>query len=539
MRGSALALLALSSLTGSPVPEPAKKPIQVFLFAGQSNMVGADAHAEQVDDYPPFEGAVEGLREVRYSYFIGDTTSNGWSDLEPVRGSFGPELTFVRRVEPELDAPIAVIKCAVGGTTIAYDWNPAAPDEGKQLYPKAIAHIREAIEELRKKGKEVELKAMFWHQGENDMLNRELNPHYGERLTGLISAFRRDLDAPELPWFVGEISDKGIWGMDHRAFMRTVRAQQREVVAADPLVSWVPTSHLAFEVMGSGQPHYHFGTQGQLQHGEAYAEAYLATLGGSESENQPGLGTRLPIKDGETVRMIILAGQRNLEGEDAFVSELKAKLRSPLEDVLFRAALGGEAYRSTDWEPLRPIGLLGNFGPELSLGRNLRKALGGPLAILKISDSAALMSDWDPTGEDANRPIYANALAFVREALADLDQRGIKHTLEAVVWMHGENETYFDPFRRAYAERLGRLIASLRADLGQAELPWLLVEHSERAPWGEERIREMNEALRVLATEVPGVATIATSDLPHGRIHFETEGTLKLGARLAAALEAL
>ena len=49
---------------------------------------------------------------------------------------------------------------------------------------------------------------------------------------------------------------------------RPVWQQQQQALKADPLLHWVPTSHLAFEVMGSGQPHYHYGTQGQLQLGE-------------------------------------------------------------------------------------------------------------------------------------------------------------------------------------------------------------------------------------------------------------------------------
>ena len=157
------------------------------------------------------------------------------------------------------------------------------------------------------------------------MLSAEHRGHYGERLRELIATYRRDLDAPDLPWFVAEISDKGIWGMDHRSPMRIVRAQQREVVAGDEHVHWIPTSHLAFEVMKSGQPHYHFGTQGQLQQGEAYAAAYLQATGAEQERTLGRFDSGLPVTAGETARVYLLLGGRSVEGEDAWVSELSGK----------------------------------------------------------------------------------------------------------------------------------------------------------------------------------------------------------------------
>jgi len=535
---TALFLISLAlPVAGGDSAAPTADPVQVFLFFGQSNMEGGDAHARDVDDYPPFVGAAEPQKKVRYSYFVNAGEEEGWTELAPVGDGFGPELTFARALEPHVDAPIAIIKCAIGGTTIAYDWNPESPPEGKQLYTRSVEHVRGALEALRKAGKKFELRAMFWHQGENDMLNPDIHGQYGERLTRLIAAYRRDLDAADLEWFVAEISDKGIWGMDHRRHMRLVREQQRAVVAADERVHWIPTSHLAFEVMGSGQPHYHFGTQGQLQQGRAYAEAYMRVSGSADDGERPGFGDALPVEAGETVRVFVLAGGRSVEGEDSYVAELRGaekKLAAGRRSVLYRAFLGGGSYRSEGWEPLRAVGHLDNFGPELSLGRALEKSRGGPVAILKIADSAALSSDWDPTGDDANRPVFDQAATFVRAALQDLKSRGIDYELEGVFWHHGGNEAYFGPFRGKYTERLGRVIAGLREALGEPELRWWIALQSSKAPWGAESIAELNAKLTALAEGDPGVLVFETSDLPHERIHFGTEGTLKLGDRFAA-----
>ncbi|MFT4537744.1 MAG: hypothetical protein ACI841_002804 [Planctomycetota bacterium] len=526
-------------LSSSPLVAGGAEPIQVFLFLGQSNMEGGDAHAHQIDDYPPFVGAGAEQKDVRYSYYVNAGEDRDWTSLAAVGGGFGPELTFAREWKQHIDAPLAIIKCAIGGTTIAHDWNPASPPEGQQLFRRSIDHVRACLESLRKKGKTFELRALFWHQGENDMLSAELNPHYEERLTQLITAYRRELEAPELDWFVAEISDKGIWGMDHRRYMRTVREQQRKVVAADDHVYWIPTSHLAFEVMGSGQPHYHFGTQGQLQQGVAYAKAYLELHDLPSTKRKPR-PVRLK-KSSEPLRVYLLAGGRCVEGEDAFVAELKGsegKLAAGLDSVLYRAFLGGGSYRSNEWEVLRAVEHLGNFGPELTLAKSLENGKGGQVALLKITDSASLTSDWDPTGEDANRPIFEHAVAFVREALADLDERGIEYQLEGVFWHHGGNESYYSPFRAKHAERLQRLIAGVRDSLDAPELPWTIAMQSDKAPWGEEQVAALNLSLRGLAEADPFTHVFDPSSLPHARIHFGTQGTLELGERFAAEFDA-
>ena len=67
--------------------------------------------------------------------------------------------------------------------------------------------------------------------------------------------------------------------MDLRPRMYAISLGQREVTNSDPRAEYVPTSHVGAEI---GRPvglHYHYGTLGQLQHGENYASAYLRTLG--------------------------------------------------------------------------------------------------------------------------------------------------------------------------------------------------------------------------------------------------------------------
>ena len=60
---------------------------------------------------------------------------------------FGPEFTFARRLRQHTEAPIAIIKCAAGGTHLGGDWNPDNPT-GFKMYPLALDLVRRSLAEL-------------------------------------------------------------------------------------------------------------------------------------------------------------------------------------------------------------------------------------------------------------------------------------------------------------------------------------------------------------------------------------------------------
>ncbi|NBV20722.1 MAG: hypothetical protein EBS05_01815 [Proteobacteria bacterium] len=521
---------------------PSAKPVKVFLFAGQSNMVGSDARPERIDEFPLFKGVGAPQPEVLYTYLgsKADSGFKGWEPLRPLQ-SFGAELTFARRLRAQDDAPLAIIKSAIGGTTVAFDWNPDAPEPGQKLYPRTLALVQGALRDLEQRGIRYQLEAVIWHQGENDMLDRKLNTNYAAGFTKLIARLRTDLKAPQLKWFIGEVSEKGIWGMDNRHNLAILREQQDQVLAADPLLRWVPTSHLAFEVMNHGQPHYHFGTQGQLQMGEAFAAAYLKEIGKPLAPPDRSFKDRLPVAKGARVRLFVLAGQRNMEGEDAFASQIPqadgfAALAQAQKDVFYRYSLGGGVKTSTGWEPLGPVDYLDNFGPELSFGARLRKSLEARdgIAIVKFTHSGAQSPDWSPRGSpEARRNLYPKFIAFVRDAKADLVRQGYDCTVEGVFWHTGENDTFFGPYQRNYAAAMKELIAQTRLDLQQPALPWFISEQHPKAIW--RNMEAVNTALKTMAQAEPKVFVIPTAQLPHERLHFGTRGTLLLGEELAQA----
>ena len=69
------------------------KTVRVFIFAGQSNMEGADSKVKDIKRFPPFAGLDAPQDKVLFSYSIGreeKQTSKGWVAMKPVGNLVGP-----------------------------------------------------------------------------------------------------------------------------------------------------------------------------------------------------------------------------------------------------------------------------------------------------------------------------------------------------------------------------------------------------------------------------------------------------------------
>ena len=213
------------------------KTLRVFVFAGQSNMVGSDSKVKDIKRFPPYAGLEDAQERVKFVYCLGrenKTRSKGWESLAPINNIVGPELSFARKVTGHIKAPIAIIKVAAGGTHLGGDWNPDKPI-GFKMYPLALETIRTALADLDKRKIKYRLEGFMWHQGENDMFNKDYMPNYGKNLKNFLAKWRRDLKTPKLKFYIGELCTKTIWGMDLRPRMYAISLGQRAVTDADPL----------------------------------------------------------------------------------------------------------------------------------------------------------------------------------------------------------------------------------------------------------------------------------------------------------------
>ncbi|HIN54794.1 MAG TPA: hypothetical protein EYM79_10815, partial [Planctomycetes bacterium] len=516
------------------------KTLRVFIFAGQSNMVGSDSKVKDIHRFPPFAGLEEPQSDVRFSYSIGRENkmeSNGWVDLQPVNNVVGPELSFARKVSAAIDAPIAVIKCAAGGTHLGGDWNPEQP-LGFKMYPLALQLIQDSLAKLDQQKIKYRIEGFMWHQGENDMFNAEYMDAYGSNLKKFLARWRKDLKTPDLRFYIGELCTKTIWGMDLRPRMYAISQGQKVVTTADPLAQYIPTSHVGVEIGGGVGLHYHYGTLGQLEHGDNYATAYLDTIGKQQAVVKPL--KPWPYQKGESVKLFILAGHRNMEGERAFIQELGAipggmKLLQPDPTIAYRYSLGGGYKTSNSWEPLAPSGYYDTFGPELSFGQTLSQKLPGNIAIAKFTHSGTQIIDWTPAGSVAKtRNIYPDFVEFVRAAQQELTAKGQTVELQGIFYHVGENDMSFHPYRQQAAERLASLIAKSREDLQRPALKWYV---SQQAPTDDERVNKVDVVTAISEIAAADDNLIHLKDLAipkqEKKLVITTAGIVKLGELIA------
>jgi hypothetical protein len=514
--------------------------LRVFIFAGQSNMVGSDSRVDDIKRFPPFAGLEQPQTHVKYSYCIGredKMRSNGWVDLQPVNHVVGPELSFARDVTRTIKAPIAIIKCAAGGTHLGGDWNPDEPT-GFKMYPLALDLVKSSLQALERQKIAYRIEGFMWHQGENDMFNEEYMADYGKNLAHFLARWREDLKTPHLKFYIGELCTKTIWGMDLRPRMYAISQGQKAVTATDLLAEYIPTSHVGVEIDGGVGLHYHYGTLGQLEHGVNYAQAYLRTMGQDQTIARP-LKT-WPYKTGSPVKLFVLAGHRNMEGERAFIQELrtlegKASLLNDNPSIAYQYSLGGGIKVSNGWEPLGPAGYYDTFGPELSFGQALQTNLKDNIAIVKFTHSGSQIIDWTPEGSMARtRHIYPGFIAFIKDAMQDLKNRGHEVALAGIFYHVGENDMSFGPFRQKAAPWLQSAIVQSRKDLAMPELTWFV---SQQPPTDDTDLNSIyvTPALEKIATGDSRLIHIKAFDLPEQekQLVIDTPGIVALGELMA------
>ena len=489
------ALLIGISIILSTDTTQAKKKLKVFIFAGQSNMVGSDSNIKAIDNFPPFVGYGKDQENNMFYYSIGrekKIESDGWVSLKPVNNVVGPEISFAKKVSASVNGPVAIIKCAAGGTHLGGDWNPDKPS-GFKMYPLALKLVKEALSELKKKNIEYDLEGFMWHQGENDMFNEGYMKNYGDNLQRFLKKWRDDLGVPSLKFYIGELCTKTIWGMDLRPRMYAISKGQRQVTESDSLAEYVPTAHIGVEIGGGVGLHYHYGTLGQLQHGLNYAKAYLSSSG--KYVNDSRKLNEWPYSKNGIVKLFIMAGHRNMEGERAFTQDLK-KIEDKellLKDnlgIAYKYSLGGGYKISKEWEPLGAVNYYNSFGPELSFGSFLDKKNIGDFAIAKFTHSGSQIIDWTPEGSVAkSRNLYKKFISFIEEAVSEIREKGNKVKIEGVFYHIGENDMSFGPHRNKAPKWIKSIIEQSRKDLKNEKLSWYL---SQQLPTNDKSVNKID-----------------------------------------------
>lgn len=231
-----------------------RRPLQLFLLVGQSNMAG--------------RGVVEPSdRAAHPRVWMLDRAKTWVPAVEPMHfdkpiAGVGPGRAFgiaVADADPSID--VGLVPAAVGGSAITA-WEPGAVHEqtGAKPYDDALGRAREASAAGT-------FKAVLWHQGETDATTKGA-PEYERRLLALIERLRRDLGDPALPVLIGQLG-RFTAGALHPSQVE-IDAAHRRVAAAVNNAAFVSSEGLTHK--GDG---VHFDSLSARMLGRRYAEAFL------------------------------------------------------------------------------------------------------------------------------------------------------------------------------------------------------------------------------------------------------------------------
>ena len=274
------ALVGVLCMLGLGVrPAVAKAPVSpvlVYVFAGQSNMVGAATMAAQL---PVDRAGAAGAEERGARSGARPPTRRGggrrckpptevWKNI--FHEGFGPELSAGRALaELHPHSRIAIVKFAWNATSLYWDWDP---NRTHSKYEAMISGTRHAIAKLAAKMKApVRIAGFFWMQGESDANTYDHATSYGASLKEFIASVRADFRSPNLPFVIGQIDDVRKYHPVLLPYSKFVRAEQARVARADRHAFLVKTDGLEH---AAASP-VHFSTEGTIDLGRRFVQTGL------------------------------------------------------------------------------------------------------------------------------------------------------------------------------------------------------------------------------------------------------------------------
>ncbi len=279
-----------------------EKPVQVFILAGQSNMVGfgsvyhlkflvQDAgkwpHLMKKDQWVvrPQVRVVLPARNDSQALTVGLGFNQSY---------IGPELGFGWTISEHFpDDGILLIKAAWDGYSLAVQFrpplagignytnfrhHPIEPDKYGAAYREMMTMVNGSITALSSSA--YEFKGFVWFQGWGDQ-NPQKNAEYESNLVHLIQNIRSDLQAPDLKVVVGQCGQYRGKHKDQELLQRVRDAQQAAVLQVNnsQLVDARLYTHENRTEQYNAGFHYHGHADTYYEVGVAFGNAMLELLG--------------------------------------------------------------------------------------------------------------------------------------------------------------------------------------------------------------------------------------------------------------------
>ena len=231
------------------------QPVQVYILAGQSNMVGMG----EIRGNSP--GTLETLtNKGKFAHLVDDngdwTTRKDVYYVEarlhnpyisgpltvpphPGKSTIGPEVQFGHIMGYYHDAQVLIIKTAQGNRALGWDFRPPSsgflPDikddlrkwEGREYrlmvdrVRRTLVHIEDIIPNYQGQG--YEISGFVWWQGHRDGGKKKRTENYETHLVNLIDDIRDEFDVPDLPVAIATV---GFDGQDMKGnYLKILKAQ--------------------------------------------------------------------------------------------------------------------------------------------------------------------------------------------------------------------------------------------------------------------------------------------------------------------------
>ncbi len=208
----------------------------VWILAGQSNMEGIGNLVHAPKPHPQvrafFMRDEWGVAEEKLHYLSEavDIVHNSYGDepgrppkeeLEKGRANLvkgtSPGLAFALDMLRRTRIPQGLIPCAHGGTSMA-QWSPKLRHlGGGSLYGAMMRRYEKLGQGIA---------GILWYQGESDA-SPDCAPAYTQNMINLVSATRRDMGLPKLPWAIVQLGCHA--ARENEASWNSVQEQQRRL----------------------------------------------------------------------------------------------------------------------------------------------------------------------------------------------------------------------------------------------------------------------------------------------------------------------
>ncbi len=253
-------LLSAVVTAAEAVKLPPKEKFHLFLLVGQSNMAG--------------RGTVTPEDQKPHPQVVMQNQAGEWIPaIDPIHydkpgiAGVGPARSFANQLAgTEPGITIGLIPAACGGSPIS-TWKKGGFWEQTNSHP-----YDDALKRARLAMRDGTLKGILFHQGESDC-TEAASKLYHDRLVALLKSLRFELDAPDVPIVIGQLSR--FPGETWNEAKTRVDAAQQLVAKELPKVAFVSSEGLT-----SNPDKIHFDSASQREFGKRYAQAYRQLIAG-------------------------------------------------------------------------------------------------------------------------------------------------------------------------------------------------------------------------------------------------------------------